>query len=147
MKPKRILEVSRSRKREAARGFPLRGATAIVTGAGTGIGRELARALAREGANLVCAGRRLEPVEETARLISSAGGRALAVSADVTDRALVSELVRRALEEFGQIDLLFNNAGSFQAVGPAWEADPDVWWQDVTINLRGPVLCSSAVLP
>jgi NAD(P)-dependent dehydrogenase (short-subunit alcohol dehydrogenase family) len=56
-------------------------------------------------------------------------------------------MIQRTLNQYGAIDLLFNNAGSFQFVGPVWEADPEVWWRDVSINLQGTMLCSRAVLP
>lgn len=131
------------------RGFDLRGGTVIVTGAGSGIGRALALEFAAAGASVVCVGRRLEPVNETAELIQHqhGAGHALALSVDVTVPKEVTEMVQRANEEFGSIDLLFNNAGRFQAVGPFWEIDPDEWWRDVTVNLRGTALACHAVLP
>jgi NAD(P)-dependent dehydrogenase (short-subunit alcohol dehydrogenase family) len=125
----------------------LKDKVAIITGAGSGIGRELARTFAREGANVVCSGRRQSMIDETSALIIAEGGTALAVSVDVTDWVQVQDMVQRILNQFGSIDLLFNNAGSFQSVGPVWEADPEVWWRDVTINLQGTMLCCRAVLP
>jgi NAD(P)-dependent dehydrogenase (short-subunit alcohol dehydrogenase family) len=119
----------------------------IVTGAGTSIGRELALAFARAGARVVCAGRRRDLIEETARRITEAGGEAVAVPADVTKPDEVDGLVRASLARFGQIDLLFNNHGSFASVAPVWQADPALWWRDVTINLLGTMLCCRAVLP
>ena len=121
--------------------------TAIVTGAGSGIGRGLARTFAREGAAVVCCGRTLSRLEETVALIEAEGGTAIPISVDVTEWAQVQEMARRALARFGTIDLLFNNAGSFGAVGPVWEADPEAWWHDVSVNLRGTMLCTRAVLP
>ncbi len=121
--------------------------TAVVTGAGSGIGRELARTFAREGANVVCCGRTLSRLDETVALIEAEGGTAIPISVDVTEWAQVQEMVRRALVRFGAIDLLFNDAGSFGAVGPVWEADPEAWWHDVSVNLRGTMLCCRAVLP
>jgi NAD(P)-dependent dehydrogenase (short-subunit alcohol dehydrogenase family) len=121
--------------------------TTIVTGAGTSIGREIALAFARGGARVICVGRRRELIEETARQIAQAGGEALAVRTDVTQARDVDELVRATLERFGQIDLLFNNHGSFASVAPVWQADPELWWRDVTINLFGTMLCCRAVLP
>lgn len=125
----------------------LQGKTAIVTGSGSGVGRELARTFARAGANVVCCGRRASRLRETLAMIEAGGGTALAVPTDVTDWAQVQSLVQAALQRFGQIDLLFNNAGSFRHVGPVWAADPEVWWSDVSINLRGSMLCCRAVLP
>jgi NAD(P)-dependent dehydrogenase (short-subunit alcohol dehydrogenase family) len=125
----------------------LQGKTAIVTGSGSGVGRELARTFARAGANVVCCGRRASRLRETLAMIEAGGGTGLAVPTDVTDWAQVQSLVQAALQRFGQIDLLFNNAGSFRHVGPVWAADPEVWWSDVSINLRGSMLCCRAVLP
>jgi len=121
--------------------------TAIVTGSGSGIGRELARTFARAGANVVCCGRRASRLRETVAMIEAGGGTGLAVPTDVTDWAQVQSLVQATLRRFGSIDLLFNNAGSFRHVGPVWAADPEVWWNDVTINLRGSMLGCRAVLP
>ncbi len=119
----------------------------IVTGAGTGVGRALALEFGAAGARVVCAGRRIERIRETVAAIEARGGEALAVPTDVTDLVQVERMVARTLEVFGQIDVLFNNAGSFDALGPVWEVDPEVWWHDVTVNLRGPMLCCRAVLP
>jgi NAD(P)-dependent dehydrogenase (short-subunit alcohol dehydrogenase family) len=125
----------------------LEGKIAIVTGAGGGIGRALAIEFARAGARVVCAGRTESKVQETRKLIESEGLSGFAIRVDVTDWSQVQGMVEQVLERFGRIDLLFNNAGSFQWVGPVWEADPDVWWHDVTVNLRGSMLCCRAVLP
>jgi 3-oxoacyl-[acyl-carrier protein] reductase len=125
----------------------LTGKTALVTGAGSSIGRELACEFARQGARVVCCGRRLDALEETAARIRAGGGTALALAADVTVPAQVEELARQTLEHFGQIDVLFNNAGSFAALGPVWEMDPELWLRDVTTNLYGSMLCARAVLP
>jgi NAD(P)-dependent dehydrogenase (short-subunit alcohol dehydrogenase family) len=86
-------------------------------------------------------------LDATVALIAAEGGSAIAVSVDVADPIQVREMVQRVLARFGAIDLLFNNAGSFQSVGPVWEADPVLWWHDVSVNLRGTMLCSRAVLP
>src|SRR5262249_20297626 len=86
-------------------------------------------------------------VEEAARAIEAQGGTALAVPADVTEAGAVEGMVRRGEAEFGPVGLLGNNAGSFYAIGPTWEGDPEAWWRDVTINLNGLFLCCRAVLP
>ncbi len=125
----------------------LEGRAAIVTGAGGGIGRALALEFAGAGANVVCVGRTESKVQETLHLLESEGGRGIALRVDVTDWIQVKQMVGKVLERFGGIDLLFNNAGSFQWVGPVWEADPGVWWHDVTVNLLGSMLCCRAVLP
>jgi NAD(P)-dependent dehydrogenase (short-subunit alcohol dehydrogenase family) len=125
----------------------LAGKTAIITGAGTSVGRALAIEFARAGANAVCCGRRKEQLQATVRMIEANGGCALAVPTDVSEWSQVRRMVDAALERFGQIDLLFNNAGSFQFVGAVWEADPEVWWADVRTNLLGSMQCCRAVLP
>src|SRR5437764_6564256 len=88
------------------------GKIAIVTGAGSGIGRATALALLREGYSVVLAGRRSESLAETAARAGDAGPRALAVPTDVTDPAAVRALFERTRGTFGRLDLLFNNAGT-----------------------------------
>jgi len=125
----------------------LEGRTAIVTGSGRGIGRALALEFAREGASLVCCARRGKEIEETVSIIEKEGGSGLAIPCDVTKRAQVDALVSKALDTFGKIDVLFNNAAGFRALGGVWEVDPETWWADVTTNFLGPMLFSRAVLP
>ena len=119
----------------------------IVTGAGSGVGRALALEFGRNGARVVAAARRHDRISETAAAIEAEGGTAIAVKTDVTDIGQVEHMVSRSLDAFGQIDVIFNNAGSFAALGAVWEVDPDLWWNDVTVNLRGTMLCCRAVLP
>jgi NAD(P)-dependent dehydrogenase (short-subunit alcohol dehydrogenase family) len=73
--------------------------------------------------------------------------RAIAVQADITDRAAVDRMVAEAEARLGPIDFLVNNAGAADVIGPIWETDPDDWWREVEVNLRGPMLCARAVLP
>jgi NAD(P)-dependent dehydrogenase (short-subunit alcohol dehydrogenase family) len=121
--------------------------TVIVTGAGAGIGRTLSVMFARHGANVVCCGRRANLLDETVALIEAEGANGLAVPTDITDRDQVQRMVDAALERFGSIDILFNNAGSFWCIGAVWEVDPKAWWADVTVNLLGSFLTMHAVLP
>jgi NAD(P)-dependent dehydrogenase (short-subunit alcohol dehydrogenase family) len=119
---------------------------ALITGAGRGIGRALAQALAGSGAAVAVLSRTEAELERTAREIARAGGRAMPVVADVTKRAEVT----RAVEEcrtLGPIDLLVNNAGVAGPIGRMWDGDPDSWWRAVEINLRGTFNCIHAVLP
>lgn len=125
----------------------LKGKTAVVTGAGTGVGRELAIEFARAGANVVCCGRRVGKLRETVRLIEQAGGKGRSEPLDVTKWDEVRKMVETTVAAFGRIDILFNNAGSFRYVGPVWEAEPEIWWHDVTTNLLGSMLCCRAALP
>lgn len=119
----------------------------IITGAGSGVGRALALEFGTRGARVVCAARRSDRIQETATTIEANGGTALAVHVDVTDIVQVEHMVSQSLDAFGQIDVLFNNTGSFGAIGAVWEVDPELWWHDVTVNLRGTMLCCRAVLP
>jgi len=125
----------------------IKGRTVIVTGGGRGIGRAIALELAGQGANVVVTSRSEDQIRETAEEIESAGGSALAVRADVTCPEQVQAVVEQALERFGQVDVLVNNAGSFRAIGPVWEVDPEVWWSDHKTNVFGAFLCCQAVLP
>ena len=125
----------------------LRGQVAIVTGAGRGLGRATALALAQAGASVGLAARSEEQVMETAGAIKRAGGEALAVVADVSDAACVERLVRQVEHALGPADLLVNNAGTMGPLGPIWEVDAGDWWHAFEVNLRGPYLCSRAVLP
>ncbi len=125
----------------------LEGQVAIVTGGGTGIGRETALEFARAGAKIVCCGRRIDLIRETIVLIKKEGEEGLAIQADITNRQQVEEMITETECQFGPIDLLFNNAGSFRCVGASWQVDPQKWWQDVTINLLGTMLCCHSVLP
>src|SRR5689334_9593093 len=108
----------------------LTGTVAVVTGAGRGIGREIALHQARAGASVAVLARTAREIDETAALIAGEGGRALAIAVDLVDRAAVENAIGRAASELGRIDLLVNNHGSFRAFGPIWECDPDEWWAD-----------------
>lgn len=120
---------------------------ALVTGGGRGAGRVMAEALAAEGFAVCVVARTATEVEETADGIASNGGRAIALTADATDRAAVERAVAEAKERLGPIDVLVNNAGRAHAIGPVWEVDPEDWWQDVEANVRSAFLCARAVLP
>ena len=119
-----------------------KGRVAVVTGAGTGVGRAAALALAHEGFALVLAGRRREPIEAAAAEVEAAGGRALAVPADVTDPDSVRALFARTVEVFGRLDLLFNNAGTGAPAVPLEALTLEQWRTVVDTNLTGPFLCT-----
>lgn len=125
----------------------LAGRVAVVTGGGRGIGRAIALALAAAGAGVAVVARSQEQVDETALLIERAGGRALAVPADVTDRFGVEWMAAEAERRLGPIDVLVNCAGVSGPVGPLWENDPNEWRRCLEINVNGPFLCAHAVLP
>ena len=120
------------------------GRTAIVTGAGSGIGRVVALGLARAGYDLVLAGRRIEPLTAVSDLAREAGIAAEAVATDVADEDSVARLFARTAERFGRLDLLFNNAGVFTpgaAIDAVTLAD---WRRSVDVNLTGAFLCTQA---
>lgn len=138
---------TRSSSTGSASTGPLAGQVAIVTGGGRGIGRAISLALAAAGAAVAVASRTADQVAETVALTQARGGRAIGVPVDVTDQAATERLMAQVTEQLGPIDLLVNNAGSFGAIGPVWEVDPEHWWRDVETNLRGAFLCCRAVLP
>ncbi|WP_076997054.1 SDR family oxidoreductase [Variovorax sp. KK3] len=113
---------------------------AIVTGAGSGIGRAAALALLGDGWTVVLAGRRLEPLEQVADT-SGAGARAFAVPTDVANPDSVQALFAAAVERFGRVDLLFNNAGVGNPPGPFEDWTPEQWRGVVDINLSGMFYC------
>jgi NAD(P)-dependent dehydrogenase (short-subunit alcohol dehydrogenase family) len=117
-----------------------RGRIAVVTGAGTGIGKAAALALLDDGWNVVLAGRRPEPLKQVVEA-SGAGARALAVPTDVADPESVQALFEAAVERFGRVDLLFNNAGVGNPPGPFEDWTPEQWCGVVDINLNGMFYC------
>lgn len=117
---------------------------AVVTGAGTGIGKASALALLRDGYCVVLAGRRSEPLEEALKSAGADAARALAVPTDVSDPASVAALFEATRKKFGRIDVLFNNAGQ-NAPGVPFEDLPyDKWKAVVDTNLTGSFLCAQA---
>jgi len=115
---------------------------ALVTGAGSGIGRQIALALLRAGYAVVLAGRRLEPLQETAQAAGELAGNALVVQADVSSQDSVKNLFARTKEYFGRLDLLFNNAGVFAPPMSIEELGYEQWQAAVDINLTGVFLCT-----
>jgi NAD(P)-dependent dehydrogenase (short-subunit alcohol dehydrogenase family) len=128
-------------------GMSLKGQVAVVTGAGRGIGKAIALALAARGAALGLIARTDAELKETAREIAHGGGRAMAFVADVTDAETIHNAMARFGESLGAIDLLVNNAGMLQPIGPFWENDLNTWMRGISVNLGGAVICSHAVLP
>jgi NAD(P)-dependent dehydrogenase (short-subunit alcohol dehydrogenase family) len=114
---------------------------AVVTGAGSGIGRAVALALSGAGYTLVLAGRKPAPLEEVAR---KAGNGSIAMVTDVTDPASVDALFARVAKDFGRLDLLFNNAGVSSKPAPLEEVTFEQWMSVVDTNLTGSFLCTQA---
>ena len=117
---------------------------AIVTGAGSGIGRACALGLLAAGYRVALTGRRLEPLQETARESGAAPSHCLAVPADVTDPTAVNALFARVGEAFGRVDVLFNNAGVNAPGVPLDELSFEHWRQVIDTNLTGAFLCAQA---
>ncbi|MDI3306294.1 MAG: SDR family oxidoreductase [Acetobacteraceae bacterium] len=115
---------------------------AVVTGAGSGVGRASALALLQDGWSVALAGRRKEPLEETARMAGDAGQRALVVPTDVGKPDEVAALFARVKERFGRLDFLFNNAGGNVPAGPLEDLAYEDWARVVQINLTGSFLCA-----
>jgi NAD(P)-dependent dehydrogenase (short-subunit alcohol dehydrogenase family) len=120
----------------------LEGKVALVTGASRGIGRGVAQVLAGEGASLVLTARTVSGLKETADSLP-AGTEVLTVGADLTDEAQVESVFTKAMEKFGRLDLLINNAGIFDGA-PLDECTVELWDKVITTNLRTPFLCTRA---
>ncbi|MDP7539115.1 MAG: SDR family oxidoreductase, partial [Alphaproteobacteria bacterium] len=120
------------------------GKVAIVTGAGSGIGKACAVALAGKGYAVALAGRRALPLQAAATEVEAAGGRAVAVPTDVGDADAVDALFAKAVEAFGRVDLLFNNAGTGAPPVPMDELTPEQWLSVVDANLNGAFYCTRA---
>jgi len=117
----------------------LEGKVAIVTGGGTGLGKAMALALAKEGADVVVGARRLEPIEQTAKEVRDMGRRGLAVSTDVTDSKQVNNLVEQTLSQMRGLDILVNNAGIVrgQQRREFWDITDEEWHLGIDTNLTG----------
>lgn len=129
---------------------------AIVTGAGKGIGREAALAIAAEGALVVAVARTQSDLDETVRLIQEQGGKAISLSRDLTDAAQVQSMVNTVTDTYGRIDILVNNAGGYpseiydsvkQQAIKIWEWSETQWDQIIKTNLKIPFLCINKVVP
>ncbi|OLO32064.1 short-chain dehydrogenase [Streptomyces sp. MNU77] len=120
------------------------GKAVLVTGAGSGIGRAVARAFAAERASVVAAGRTAASLDETVALIEKEGGSAVAVTADVTRSEDVRALVRRTVEHFGSLDVAVNNAGVFRGGAPVADLPEEDWRTLLDINVTGVFLALRA---
>ncbi len=127
--------------------FRLDGKAAVVTGAGRGLGQQMALALAEAGADVLCAARTPEQIEATAEAIRALGRRAIAVPTDVRDSAKCAELVRACVDEFGKIDVMLSNAGIGDARGHSvefWDVTDDDWRDTLDVNLSSAFYCARA---
>jgi NAD(P)-dependent dehydrogenase (short-subunit alcohol dehydrogenase family) len=128
----------------------LSGKTAVITGAGSGIGRASSLLFAAEGANLVIADK-MDTVNETAKLVADAGGKAVALTGDAGDEAFVESLIAKAVSEYGTLDAIWANAGISGGWTPYEEQDAAFWAEILRVNLIGPFLAikhaSKVMLP
>jgi NAD(P)-dependent dehydrogenase (short-subunit alcohol dehydrogenase family) len=124
----------------------LSGKVALITGGGTGIGRAIAMAFAREGASVCVAGRRLEKLREVISEIQKHGGAGLAMECDVTKTNEVERAVKGTVERFGRLNVLVNNAGAVHVSTVEGISEED-WDRLMRVNVKGPFLASRAVLP
>ncbi|MCL3818601.1 SDR family NAD(P)-dependent oxidoreductase [Aeromicrobium wangtongii] len=123
------------------------GRVAIITGGGSGLGREFSCELAKDGARVVVADIFLEGAEETVALVEAQGGTSVAVQADVSQSGSVQAMVHSALDAYGAIDILINNAGLVGETLPAAEVSEESWDRVMSVDMKGVFLGSKAVIP
>lgn len=127
-------------------GVPAGNKVSIVTGAGSGIGRAVALALQAAGCSVVVVGRRSTKLEETASLAAREGGRMLIVAADISQPDAVHNVFARTRDEFGRLDILFNNAGAGAPTIPMEDLTYEQWMAVVNVNLTGAFLCAQEAI-
>jgi NAD(P)-dependent dehydrogenase (short-subunit alcohol dehydrogenase family) len=120
---------------------------ALITGATAGMGEEIAKLFAKEGASVVLIARRREILEELANKIKAEGGNAIAVPGDITKQEDVDKAVKTAVKEFGKLDIAVNNAGVLDGVTPVGDVTDDLWNKVIDVNLNGPMRIYRAVIP
>ena len=119
---------------------------AIVTGAAKGLGQSISYRLAKEGAKLVLADIDIAKLKETGKVIENEGGQVITVECDVTEEEPAQNLIKTAMDEFGQIDILVNNVGGSKN-SKIWEMPLDDWDYTIKLNLRSTFLCTKAAVP
>ncbi len=125
---------------------PLLGKTAVITGGARGIGRAIVERFATEGADIATCARTLADLEETRLTVESLGRKCLASQADLSDPASTQAFCGAVLATFGTVDIIVNNAGVYLDRGTVVESDPDDWWKNIEINLRGPYMVTRFLL-
>ena len=129
--------------------YGLKDKVAIVTGAGSqiGFGKAIAVTLANEGCTVVACDIDYDGAKQTADEINTSGGTAMAVKTDVTNGAEVNDMVKKAIEAYGKVDIMVANAGHAFANGPFADQKEEDWDKDIGLNLKGVMLCARAALP
>jgi len=120
---------------------------ALITGGGTGIGAEVARALAAQGVAVSLCGRRIERCREIADEITANGGKAVSISCDVSDYGQANSVIEKTVSAFGRLDILVNNAGILSPEAMTLDCDPTAWQRNININLIGPFNMARAAMP
>jgi 3-oxoacyl-[acyl-carrier protein] reductase len=123
------------------------GKVAIVTGAGRGIGKAIAKKFASEGCTVVLASRSIKEIDYTLKEIINSGGKGLAIKTDISNENDVRNLVKKTLDKFSKIDILVNNAAVITPIGPIQKIDSKDWEKTIRINLFGTFLCIREVVP
>lgn len=118
----------------------LNGKIAVVTGAGRGIGRSIAKRFAQAGADIAICARTADELNDTQSTVEALGRSCLSGFADLSDPLSTSNFCESVIDRFGHIDILVNNAGAYLERGTVEESDPDQWWKTVEVNVRGPYM-------
>jgi NAD(P)-dependent dehydrogenase (short-subunit alcohol dehydrogenase family) len=127
--------------------FDLSGKVAVITGASRGIGQAIAELYAKAGAKVVVSSRKQDGVDEVANSIRAAGGEALAVAAHNGDKAALQALVARAVEAYGRVDILVNNAATNPHFGTLLDAEDSMWQKTIEVNIMGNIWLTQAAVP
>lgn len=125
----------------------LDGKVAIVTGASSGMGEAITKLFAKEGASVVAIARRKEKLQGVIDEVTSGGGRAIAVAGDVSKEEDVQNAVKTAVEKFGRLDIVVNNAGLMDRMAPVGDLDDQVWNSVLDVNMTGPMRLMRAAIP
>jgi NADP-dependent 3-hydroxy acid dehydrogenase YdfG len=124
----------------------IKGKVVVITGASSGIGESTAKLLAEQGAKVVLGARRSKKIAAVVQEISASGGKAIGLTTDVTKRAEVEALIRKAVDSFGRVDVLVNNAG-IMPVSPMVDLKVDEWDRQIDVNIKGLLDGVAAALP
>ena len=122
------------------------GKVVVITGASSGIGESTAKLLAQQGARVVLGARRKDRIDAVAKEISATGGKAIGFATDVTKRAEVEALIQKAVDNFGRVDVIVNNAG-IMPIAPIEALKVDEWDRQIDVNIKGLLYGVAAALP